>query len=61
MPMTPLFYCRILFYFENGDVCQKKLELNTIRLGQDMRVLIFKIYIFDIFDFFPANENKVNQ
>ena len=27
LPMTLLFYCRILFYFKNGDVC-KKLELN---------------------------------
>ena len=27
-PMTPLFYCGILFYSKNGDVC-KKLELNS--------------------------------
>ena len=38
LPMTPLFYCRILFYSKNGDVC-KKLELNTLRFDRDMRVL----------------------
>ena len=36
-PMTPLFYCRILFYSENVDVC-KKIELNPLRFDRDLRV-----------------------
>ena len=42
-PMTPLFYCRILFFSENGDGC-KKLELNVLRFDQDMRFWIWKKY-----------------
>ena len=38
LPMTPLFYCRILFYYQNGDVC-KKTELNPLRFDWDIRFL----------------------
>ena len=31
-PMTPLFYCRILFYSKNGDVCKKLERQCRIRL-----------------------------
>ena len=37
LPMTPLFYCRILFYSKNVDVC-KKLELKPLRFDRDIRV-----------------------
>ena len=38
LPITPLFYCIILFYYKNGDVC-KKLELKRLRFDRDIRVL----------------------
>ena len=41
LPMTPLFYCRILFYSKNVDVC-KKLELNPLRFDRDVRGLSLK-------------------
>ena len=60
LPMTPLFYYRILFYLKNGDVC-RKLELNPLRFDWDMRTLIKK-NIFIIFNFFPlGTKNTVNQ
>ena len=37
-PMTLLFYCRILFYSKNVDVC-KKLELNPLRFDRDIKIL----------------------
>ena len=56
LPMTPLFCRRILFYLENVDVC-KKLELNPLRFGRDIRVLSLKKNILKIFHFFrPVNE-----
>ena len=43
LPMTPLFYCRILLHSKNVDVC-KKLELNPLRFDRDIRVLSQKKY-----------------
>ena len=37
LPMTQLFYCRILFHTKNVDVC-KKLELNPLRFDREIRV-----------------------
>ena len=49
LPLTPLFYCRILFYSKNGDVC-KKLELNTLRFDRDIyEGFMFEKKIFKIF------------
>ena len=59
-PMTPLFYCRILFYSKNVDVC-KKLELNPLRFDQDIRVLS-SIKKFSKFSFFCfVNQNRGSQ
>ena len=41
LPMTPHFYCRILFHSKNVDVC-KKLELNPLRFDRDIRVFEFE-------------------
>ena len=38
LPMTPLFYCRILLHTKNVDAC-KKLELNPLKFDRDIRVL----------------------
>ena len=38
LPMTPLFYCRILLHTKNVDVC-KKLELNPLRFDRDIKGL----------------------
>ena len=57
LPMTPLFYCRILFHTKNVDVCKKR-ELNPLRFDRDKRVLSEKKY-FQNFSFFrPANEKR---
>ena len=48
LPMTPLFYCRILLHSKNVDVC-KKLELNPLRFDQDIRVLSQKKIFSKIF------------
>ena len=61
LPMTPLFYCRILLHTKNVDVC-KKLELNPLRFDQDIRVLSWKKNISNIFLFFSLQtKNTVNQ
>ena len=44
LSMTPFFfYCRIVFYSKNGDVCTK-LELKMLRFDRDMtkKLKIFK-------------------
>ena len=56
LPMTPLFYCRILLHYKNVDVC-KKLEVNPLRFDRDIRVLSKKKY-FQNFSFFPAANKK---
>ena len=43
LPMTPLFYCRILLHSKNVDVC-KKLELNPLRFNRDIKA--YKKIIF---------------
>jgi len=59
LPMTPLFYCRILLHSKNVDVC-KKLELNLLRIDRDMRVLSKNI--FKNFHLFALQtKNAVNQ
>merc|ERR1711954_155109 len=61
LPMTPLFYCRILLHYKNLDVC-KKLEVNPLRFDRDIRVLSKKKNIFKIFHFFTLQtKNAVNQ
>ena len=55
LPMTPLFYCRILFHAKNVDVC-KKLELNPLRFDRDIRVLSKKKYFQKISFFRSANK-----
>ena len=57
----PTFYCRILFYSQNGDVC-KKVELNMLRIDQDMRVLRLKKKQFPNFPFSPLlTKNTIHQ
>jgi len=58
--LTPFFYCSIISYSKNVDVC-KKLELNTLGFDVDMMVLSSK-FKFEKknqnFPFFPSpNEN----
>ena len=61
LPMTPLFYCRILLHTKNVDVC-KKLELNPLRFDRDIRVLSQKKNIFKNFHLFALQtKNAVNQ
>ena len=61
LPMTPLFYCRILFYSKNVDVC-KKLELNPLRFDRDIRVLSQKKIFSKNFHLFALQtKNAVNQ
>ena len=61
LPMTPLFYYRILFHTKNVDVC-KKLELNPLRFDRDIRVLSSMKYNLKIFNFFALwTKNAVNQ
>ena len=61
LPITPLFYCIILFYYKNGDVC-KKLELKRLRLDQDIRVLsLEKIEPKFLKKFVCGQKNAVNK
>ena len=57
LPMTPLFYCRILFHTKNVDVCKKR-ELNPLRFDRDIRVLSQKKNIFKYFHFFDLQTKK---
>ena len=41
LPMSPLFFFRILFYSKNGDF-NKKLELNKLRFDLDIRIFLKK-------------------
>ena len=60
LPMTQLFYCRILFHTKNVDVC-KKLEVNPLRFDWDIRGLSLKKNILKIFYFFALwTKNAVN-
>ena len=49
--LTPLFYCIILFYWNNVDVCEK-LELNLLRFDRDIRILSLKKKHSQNFSFF---------
>ena len=61
LPITPLFYCIILFYYKNGDVC-KKLEPKRLRFDRDIRVLsLEKIEPKFLKKFVCGQKNAVNQ
>ena len=61
LTITPLFYCYILFYYKNGDVC-KKLELKRLRFVRDIRVLsLEKIEPKFLKKFDSGQKNVVNQ
>ena len=56
LPMTPLFYGRILLHSKNVDDC-KKLELNPLRFDRGIRILSQKkIQKFSFVR--PANEKR---
>ena len=60
-PITPLFYCIILLYYENGDVC-KKLEPKRLRFDRDIMVLsLEKIEPKFLKKFDSGQKNAVNQ
>ena len=55
LPLTPLFYCRILFHTKNVDVC-KKLELNPLRFDRDIRGLSLTKRFSKNFIFSPCEQ-----
>ena len=60
-PITSLFYCNILLYYENGDVC-KKLEPKRLRFYRDIMVLsLEKIEPTFLKKFDSGQKNVVNQ
>ena len=61
LPMTPLFYCRILLHYKNVDVC-KKLEVNPLRFDWDIRDLSQKKIFLKFFILFDLQtKNAVNH
>ena len=38
LPITPIFHCRILFYYKNGGIC-KKLDLNILKIDWAIAIL----------------------
>ena len=59
LPMTPLFYCRILFYSKNGDVC-KKTRAQTLKIWRRYKGFKFEKKHFQTFSFvLPCEKNVV--
>ena len=48
LPITPIFYCRILFSYKNGGGC-KKLDLNMLKIDWAIAILSLKIIVSNFF------------
>ena len=63
LPITPIFQCRILFYYKNGGVC-KKLDLNIFKIDWAIAILSSKIFVLDFcskfWEIFLAEKNCDN-
>ena len=59
--ITPLFYCKFLFYYQNKDV-YKKPDLNMSRIDRAIPILSSKFHFCKFFGKFPSpNKNCDNS
>ena len=64
LPITPIFQCRILFYYKNGGVC-KKLDLNIFKIDWAIAIWSSKFFVSNFcskfWEIFLAEKNYDNS